>query len=582
MRISILYTCCALLCILGCGKEQQYLAENNHMPIALVAGDTITLGQFKLRAEELEYSNINLADSVRRHEVLNILVNEALMAQYAADSGICQSEWVKKRLRTTINEFLADAAVKRYVYFPLISDEDVKSLYDLLSVRVRVSHILITWDELMRAKMDIMMNPRGRTKRDAEHLIDSLANVLLLIPDKFDQLVEEFSDDKDTKFLGGDLGYLQLGLLEESFRDAATGLDPGQISKPIETSKGLHVIKLVDRVTQPHSRSLSESRDVLKHNLVRRTASKYPGQVKTRLNRFVDSLYRAHNFRINEKNLTFFLSKYKKLTNPELITTLFNAEERKLKLALMSHDFIDIDDLIEAMRVNQGVVVLDKARMREGLKKAGRIHVLAQWAKEHELTLNDWQNFLIERRRKQICQDYAFKLRVEDKVNLGDQTLKEYYEERKTNYRLSDSTSFVQIVTPDSVLYEKYTSQLRGKKSFDEIYAAAKAVETNICKIYSWTANDKIGPVISFLNSIEEGDVTSVDLKNGNKALLKLTGRKPGAIKTFDQTMPALGEDYVRERKGSLVRDWLLPLYSRYRVVLYKDRLGRVYELTRR
>jgi peptidyl-prolyl cis-trans isomerase SurA len=76
-------------------------------------------------------------------------------------------------------------------------------------------------------------------------LADSLAVALRAGAD-FATLAARFSDDSSTREAGGELGWFRRGLMVPSFENAAFQLKPGEISHPVETTFGFHVIR-VDR-----------------------------------------------------------------------------------------------------------------------------------------------------------------------------------------------------------------------------------------------------------------------------------------------------------------------------------------------
>ncbi len=77
----------------------------------------------------------------------------------------------------------------------------------------------------------------------------------------FDEATIISSEDKDTKGNKGNLGFFTIGQYERSFEDAAFALaKDGDISEPVETSLGWHIIKRV-------SKRQMDTRDVIKERL---------------------------------------------------------------------------------------------------------------------------------------------------------------------------------------------------------------------------------------------------------------------------------------------------------------------------
>ena len=73
----------------------------------------------------------------------------------------------------------------------------------------------------------------------------------------FSQLASEFSEDPGSKENGGHLGYMTKGQMVPEFEKAAFNLKVGQISEPIKTSYGYHLIKALDR-KEPQTQSFDE------------------------------------------------------------------------------------------------------------------------------------------------------------------------------------------------------------------------------------------------------------------------------------------------------------------------------------
>jgi hypothetical protein len=62
----------------------------------------------------------------------------------------------------------------------------------------------------------------------------------------FEEVAKEKSTDTSTAPNGGDLGWFPKGVMVQAFEDAAFSMQPGQISAPVQTQYGWHIIKVLD------------------------------------------------------------------------------------------------------------------------------------------------------------------------------------------------------------------------------------------------------------------------------------------------------------------------------------------------
>jgi parvulin-like peptidyl-prolyl isomerase len=120
-----------------------------------------------------------------------------------------------------------------------VSDEELEQYYRDNEYRltfpeqVRVRHVLLTWKPMGttddRAAIREQMKPILERARAGED---------------FAQLARELSDDYATKGNGGDTGLFKRGEMAPAFEAVAFALQPGEISDPVETPFGVHILKL--------------------------------------------------------------------------------------------------------------------------------------------------------------------------------------------------------------------------------------------------------------------------------------------------------------------------------------------------
>ena len=104
-------------------------------------------------------------------------------------------------------------------------------------------------DEFMTPEMrdvsHILISTETRTAEDALALVAELENRLAEDPASFDGLIAEYSEDPAKTNNRGRYPQMKRGDMVKPFEDAAFALEKeGQISAPIETSYGYHIIRL--------------------------------------------------------------------------------------------------------------------------------------------------------------------------------------------------------------------------------------------------------------------------------------------------------------------------------------------------
>ncbi|MFJ4247160.1 SurA N-terminal domain-containing protein [Pseudomonas sp. NPDC089741] len=137
-----------------------------------------------------------------------------------------------------------------------VKDEDLQAAYQKeianLSEQRRAAHILIEVND---------KTTEAQAKAKIEEVEARLAK-----GEKFEALAKEFSQDPGSANNGGDLGYAGPGVYDPAFEKALYSLNKDQVSAPVRTDFGFHLIKLLG-VEAPEVPTLASLKDKLTREL---------------------------------------------------------------------------------------------------------------------------------------------------------------------------------------------------------------------------------------------------------------------------------------------------------------------------
>lgn len=196
--------------------------------VVKVNGHEITASEVQLAAEDIVPQLGALPPKLRYPFIVEYLMERHLLAQAAVKAGTADTDEYKKRLAFYQAKALRDAYFASVIR-PKVTDDMVKAAYDKeaskvkTAERVRARHILVA------------------TEDEANQVLARLKK-----GEKFEDVAKQVSLDGSKEY-GGDLGYFTAEEMVPEFSKAAFGLKPGEISKPVKTNYGWHVIKLEDR-----------------------------------------------------------------------------------------------------------------------------------------------------------------------------------------------------------------------------------------------------------------------------------------------------------------------------------------------
>jgi peptidyl-prolyl cis-trans isomerase C len=162
-----------------------------------------------------------------RNAVRDELINIEVLAQAASKKGLNKQAEVAQQIDLSKQTILASAFVQDYVKANPIAEDVLKQEYERINKQrgnkeFKVSHILV------------------KSEDDAKKILEQLKS------GKFEDVAMDKSQDPGSSVKGGDLGWAVPSNFVKPFADAMVALNKGQLSAPVQSQFGWHIIKLED------------------------------------------------------------------------------------------------------------------------------------------------------------------------------------------------------------------------------------------------------------------------------------------------------------------------------------------------
>ena len=165
-------------------------------------------------------------------EYMNLFVNFKLKVKEAKDLGLDTIEAFKSEL----NGYRVQLA-KPYLKNKEFDMNMLTEAYNRMKQDIKASHILIKVNE----------NSNTQQEKEAYDKISRIRSSILGNKISFIEAAKKYSDDKSALSNGGNLSYFTAFMMVYDFESAAYDTEIGEISLPIKTKYGYHIIKVTDK-----------------------------------------------------------------------------------------------------------------------------------------------------------------------------------------------------------------------------------------------------------------------------------------------------------------------------------------------
>lgn len=224
--------------------------------LASVNGNNITEQDLEIAMTRFPKENQAYFRSEQgKKQLLDQMISFELIYNYAKQVDLENDEEYKNQLEIMRKDLLIQAGVKKVLDTVTVNDDDVKSHYDN-------NKDMFKSEETVNAKHILI-----ESKEKAEEILEKINNGM-----SFEDAALEFSSCPSSN-QGGSLGEFGRGRMVPEFENAAFELAVGEVSGPVQTQFGYHIIK-VEGKTEPSIREYDEVKAMIASNLLHEKQNK--------------------------------------------------------------------------------------------------------------------------------------------------------------------------------------------------------------------------------------------------------------------------------------------------------------------
>jgi len=226
-------------------------------PVVFVDDHPIILKDILIARQELPPQIQGIDDASLYEWLITQVTEQYLLADFAKKEKLDKSKIFQEKMA-----FLREATLAKFylasIITPQITEERIKGYYDALKEHtaeqseVRARHILV------------------ETEKAAKSILQDLKN-----GKDFAKLAEKHSKDTGSAKNGGDLGWFSFDRMTPPFAEASFSLNKNELSKPVKTNYGWHIIQLLDK----RKMTVPDLNEEMKHNIVQQLAEQMTREV---------------------------------------------------------------------------------------------------------------------------------------------------------------------------------------------------------------------------------------------------------------------------------------------------------------
>ena len=557
MKISIkLYIFLIIFFVYSCSSPNQ-----DNKVVAHVGKEKIFAEDLILSFELLPNWKPSKHGLVGLRTHLDLLIEKKMFAQEGRKKGFDKDPEVIKMVNWIKNEQLRKALYRTNVEEKIeVTEKDLLLAFYKNNVQLHVKHLF------------------AKTKEEINAIQKALGNGL-----SWEDVAKATFTDSTLANNGGDLGWISFGDMDFAFEDSAFSQPIGEISHPVRSKYGYHLIQVIDS-----KKNILLSKDDFEASKPKLEKALFQRREKELADDFVKNFMAKKDLKMINKTFDFLVAKIrdfvidKRKNEIKFLPSLQNDELTKLSSGLENYynevlitfkgGNWTIGDFVEKL---SNIPVMNRPRLdnpfkfRHDLGIMIRNDFLTQQAKKLGLekdgeVLKDvkhWEDeFIFSRLWKSI----------KDTIATPEKKLKKYFENHHSRYWLPERVKVQEILVKNESLAKQIIARLRKGEKFSNLvktYSLRKTDELKNGEL-GWIYRGQMGNISTAAFKLNKGEISAPIKADAGFSIIKVLQKQNQRDKTFPEAEKEVIKDLKRELSSKAYRHWVQKLKSKTKIVI--------------
>jgi len=572
MKHRLLY---GIIFLIGLGAISGCRQPKETQIVARIGNRFITLKDFEDDfSKDKAFQMVKTATLEVKRKHLDRMIDQQLRIIDAYRKGLERDSLIQKALRRQARLLAYWAALEKEVIGKVIPEEEIREFYRHSNREVRVRQILL------KLSADPTEEEIERVRKRAERIVEELRRGA-----DFAEMVSLYSQDQQTAKKNGDMGYIKWGEMPDEFQKVAFSLRRYEISDPIQTPRGFHIIQVTGIRNFPQ-KDYEKERERILQRLIRKKRKE------------LDARYEAYYQSLTEKyQLTYYDDHIKLLAEklyhqrsgreyprgPSQFSRL-TEEEKKLVLASYRGRRITINDLIrlvrEASPSGSEIPLTNERGIRRFLEREIRLALIAsEGSKRVWLNKFAYEDELNSYKEKLMLREIQ-RREVDRRVKMDEEAVKRYFQQHRERYKRPEKVKVQEILVSDKKLAQKLYRRVTRGEDFGKL--AKKYTEREAFKdkngILGYITKNSYGEIGKRAFQMKKGEISKPIRVGTRYSIIRVLDRKPEEYQTFEEAKSKVEFDYRRELRDKYTKAWMDEIKRHVKVRVFEEVLQKAFQ----